>query len=414
MAIEYSRPTRLLGGKGVVFARFNIAEMPIWIFTVLLVVASTSGTVKTSITDICVSPRNQSLNYTVINLTKDEDLRLKENCRINSVVNLTIQGSPQDKPTIRCNRTTGVFSVAFVFTNAKFLTIKNIKFVGCGGILEEADVKFNNYDNYSANFLFNFSAGHAAVILCNLCTNLILDDVSFSSSTGYAFAAINLFGDSLLDNVLIDGKDNPDISTMCADPEYMYAGFRGILLLFLDCDNEEQHGFSRVSIVNSKFDSNHATPLKRGTRALRCVQTSFDKFDLGIKNNPMPDVGALTVVYNQKDYRAEVLVLESDFTNNAGLCYGAVLVIYSVLWSTYASQVFQNCSFIANYPVLLPETNEWSYIGKDITLYVGFKKYELDDNVCISITQSSFLGNSSLMESRSFSISLVHLSSSHG
>ena len=169
-----------------------------WILVALLAAAQGSEySEKGSITLLCAN----SSDNEVIHLPGDEDVTLDDNCRINSVVNLTIEGSPENRSTIRCTRQgAGIASVAFIFTNVTSLIIRNVNFEGCGGVLTEVDLT-----HYPSDCFFSFSAGHAAVVLCSLCTNLVLQNVTFTNNTGYAFTAISLIGSSLLDGVIIDG-----------------------------------------------------------------------------------------------------------------------------------------------------------------------------------------------------------------
>ena len=385
-----------------------------WILVALLAAAQGSEySGKGSISLVCAN----SSDNEVIHLPGDEDVTLDDNCRINSVVNLTIEGSPENRSTIRCTRQgAGIASVAFVFTNVTSLVIRNVNFEGCGGVLTEVDLA-----HYPSDCFFNFSAGHAAVVMCSFCTNLVLQNVTFTNNTGYAFAAISLIGNSLLDGVVIDGGNDPHLpynSTMCTHPEYKYTcGFRGMLIIFVDSIQitPQSNLSSVVQVINSIFNSNYDAPLESSDDPIRfqCIRDVFDEFYLQKNNSDMPDVGALTIVYNQVNFKAHVDILDSNFTNNRGTCFGAVLVLFSLDQSSHGKQRFQNCNFFNNSPLIVPQGLGWSHIGADITLYMEFYG-EGEKSDCISVLSSSFLSSKYFWELKFSSISMTHFPVTNG
>ena len=343
---------------------------------------------KDSITDICNA--NRPLENKILNLTGDETLDINENCHVENAVNLTIQGLPEARPTIWCSRENGrASSTAFTFNNSYLLTIKNINFVGCGGILTKDDRKF-----FSDNSLFFFSEGQAAVILCTFCSNLSLVNVSFSINNGYAFAGVNLWGHSLLDGITVNGKDDPHLpfnATICEQPEFKYTcGVRGVLLLYLDSILKTKD--STVLIKSSSFDYNYyaLSRTKKEFLSLTCIDDVFNGFiDPFDKPYPLPDVGALTVLQMQKSFKAYVNVLDSNFTNNLGLCYGAVLAVINTPSSSLGRLTFQNSHFYNNSPIWLPINQVQNYAAADITIHMQFLN-ESSKTQCISVINSSF------------------------
>ena len=379
----------------------------------LVVATSVANAANVSLSTICANPANYSLNNTIIELLNDEEVDLAKNCRINSVVNLTIQGSAASKPTVRCIRRGGPSSVAFVFTKVKSLVIRDVTFEGCGGILEDVDVSL-----YPDNSLFNFSAGRAAIILCSFCQDLVLENVEFVNNTGYAFAAISLAGESVLDGVVVNGKDDlhlPYNSPVCNNPKTMYScGYRGVLILFIDFGDLTVADFS-IQITNSLFDSNYNAPLD-GVANLnfKCVRSIFDEFFLRESNYDLPDVGALTILYNQRGYNASVNVTNTVFTNNLGTCYGAVLVIFVMKLPYNGQQVFKNCTFVNNSPIISDEEYSWKYIGRDLTLYAQILDEQNRIFDCISVLDSSFNSSGYFWNSNHSAISMTHFPLKHG
>lgn len=366
-----------------------------------------------SITDIC-NASSRSLDEETVNLTESETVSINGNCRVANVVHLTIQGSSELRPTIQCLRKQGtVSSTAFTFNNVSSLKIANVNFVGCGGILTKEDIS-----NSSNSSVFFFGEGQAAVIFCSLCVNLSLVNVSFSDNTGYAFAGVNVLGDSILNGVHVYGKDDHhnDTILLCTQPEYKHTcRYQGVLLLFVD-SGEKTDNSTTVQISNSVFDYNYDAPIKKSETFtnVTCVKDIFDELISPFYfSNPMPDVGALTIIQSQTLFKALVKVLNSNFTNNGGMCFGAVLVMFSIPSSSLGEQIFQNCHFSNNSPIFSPKHLGGSYIGNDITIYMQF--YEnYDSNKCISLIHSSFSMNEFPNMLRSTSITVTRFPITRG
>jgi len=378
------------------------------VVALLLIAASIATISNANLSDLC---KNRPQNHTVVEVV-DEELDLSENCRINNVFNLTIKGTGASKPTIRCIRKDEPWSVAFVFTNVKSLAIRNVTFEGCGGLLEDVDVSL-----YPDDSLFNFSAGHAAIILCSFCRDLVLENVDFVNNTGYAFASINLVGISVLDDVVVDGKDDlhlPYNAPVCNDPDTLYScGYRGVLILFIDPSSSDTENMnSSIQISNSLLDSNYNAQLDVEDD-LKCVKSIFDEFFLGQSNYDLPDVGALTIIYNQVKYNASVKVTNTVFTNNRGTCFGAALVIFFVDFTYSGQQIFENCTFFNNSPLVSQEEFGWKYIGRDLTLYVQILE-EQETFDCISILHSYFNSSGYFWNSNHSAISMTHFPVKHG
>ena len=383
------------------------------VMVAVIAVQTVEGTLfrNGSITDICNA--SSSLENITLNLTGDETLNINENCHVENAFNLTIQGLPEARPTIWCSRKNGrASSTAFTFNNTYLLTIKNINFVGCGGILTKDDKKsFNN------SFWFFFSEGQAAVILCTFCSHLSLVNVSFSVNNGYAFAGINLWGHSLLDGITVNGKDDPHLpfnATMCEQPEFKYScGGRGVLLMFVDSIMKTED--STVLVNNSNFYYNLYTVNKtsENLNSSTCSDDIFTVFKEPIyKSYTMPDVGALTVLQIQTTFKAYVKVFNSKFANNHGLCYGAVLAVINTPSSLSGELMFQNCHFYNNSPIQIAMKLGQNHIAHDITIYMRFRNLSSNSH-CVSLINSSF--SCSMDEKvKSTCITLTHFPGSQG
>lgn len=395
--------------------------------SLLLVICCTSSLVRAgslssggggkslrSLEDILCSNNSVPLsNYTLWLNSSLYTVSSGRHCLVENAEHLTIRGNATGLPTIiQCEREPeNVSSVIFSFVNTTFLTIENIHFVGCGAPLTDGDLRYT-----AGNSSFYFGPGQAAALVCSHCSNLSLSNVKFSNSTGYAFAGINLFHNSVLDGVGILGEDDQHYSLddpMCTQPglDYLCLG-RGILLMFTD--SELDISSAGVVLNNSVFDGNSYHGGSTANVSFFCVRNMFEEFirksDI---SNPLPDVGALTIVYSQNKFAADVSILNSNFTNNCGRCFGAIFVLLHTQSADKGTQRIQGCRFIDNSvsPAMLPDkAAAMNYLGSDVTVYI---QYEGDyvETLCLVMTDSFFKNlNSTLTPS----ISVIHFPNTHG
>ena len=305
-----------------------------------------------------------------------------ERCSIENAENLSIRGGPNT--TIFCNIT----STLFTFINVTSLTIQDVHFTGCGGVLTGYDLSRNG--SYSTNeTYFYFSPGQRSVLFCNHCSKLTLTNVSFSNNAGYAFIGINLRNDSVLDGVEVIGKINPKF----VQPELES---RGVLLLFVDTDNFLSN--STVLVNNSMFNLGSSSECGNFTCVKSIYEEFIDAFEVHIFKQPLPEVGALSILYMQQNYTVNVDVVRTNFTDNHGVCMGAVFIFLFPASSELATQTFQDCNFTKNYPHLVTSEEGRNYFGEDITVFMRFgenygesKSVRSDEeNRCVLIMDSSF------------------------
>lgn len=334
-------------------------------------------------------------------------------CRVEGVGNLTVVGN---QTVIHCNG-----SAIFSFVNVAFLSIKSIHFVGCGAILSDNDLRYLTERPHSY-----FDSNQTAALLCSHCLDLFLHDVIFSNSTGYSFVGINCYGNSTLDGVQVlgnDEDDSPDAITRCSesDDESNSTCINGGMLLFFADSNytffaDSNYTFypTQMLLKNSLFHSNSVWKknLSADSSWFHCVKGVFETFIVSPEHQKspfLPYVGALTIVYTQT-WEAEVEVLNSDFINNHGLCFGAVFVLMHTFSVNSSHQQFNDCRFSRNSPRAVPDKNGKNYFGSDVTMYMQYMGGH-EARRCLSMTTNSM---TSLNNSASPSLSIIHFPSTSG
>ena len=313
--------------------------------------------------EICNKTDASELNGFTCRLNESRYL-LTRPCRLQDVRDLTITGSLAGTPstTIQCN-SPSILS----FSNATSLSVSHLRFEGCGdSIVAESDLR-----NLSSRAL-QFFGQHAAALLCNHCLNLSLTSVAFNESRGYSFVGINLHGNVVLDEVNVLG--NPSQQQQHNNNNNNNQSGRGVLVFFAHSDfpivNE-----SEVLLNNSHFLSNQFTGHSDDERCSEVFDRFVAPWDLQLEHS-LPDVGALTIVFAHRTFSVNVTVANGNFTDNRGLCFGAVYVLMHTTSVECAHVGFSGCSFVGNSPVSRHDSgrrHNKNYFASDVTIYLQFK-----------------------------------------
>ena len=373
-----------------------------------------------SIDELC-DPQGQPLDNYVLRLNESKyTVANDSHCMVENVQNITIIGN-SNLTTILCLKASeNITSSIFSFINVTSLTIQNIHFEGCGASLTpDDDLKYlrENARSY-------FGPGQAAAVLCSHCKDLSLSNVQFTRNTGYSFIGINLYGNSVLDRLHVYGGDDERYSP--DDPrcnqtgkEYVCSN-RGVFLFFTGSElTTLSHG--NVSVVNSDFDSNsyNSTNTSSNEDAITsqawCVRNVFGEFI-----NPqefyvqglLPDVGALTIIYIQQDFTASVNIHNNNFTDNEGLCFGAIFSLLLTASPGQVQQTIEGCYFTGNSPFVVPYGEGRNYLARSITVYMKFEGDFSSADDTIWIVNCSFkCGDNNIT---SPSLSIIHFPTTKG
>lgn len=337
-------------------------------------------------------------------------------CTLVGAGNLVIRGPDNSKTTIRCLREdpNQISSAVFSFINATSLHLQNLHFEGCGASLEKEDLR----DPFLSPHI---GAGQTAALVCSHCSGLLLQNLTFSSTTGYAFVGINLYNESRLDQVQVlggQGLPHPPLDDpACNQMGREYAcRMRGVLLLHADSELSPVTSASETRLTDCLFEGNRFVP-GNGTnmspyRAF-CVRDVFEEFihprELEI-SGPLPDVGALTVAFLQTGFQARVSVINSTFSHNQGECFGAVFVLLTPHSADLGSQRIEGCRFINNSPSVVPQNAGKNYLGSDVTVYMEYKANYTEEE-CLVIEKSFFRNR---YATQTPSITVVHFPDTQG
>ena len=261
-------------------------------------------------------------------------------CVVQDKWNVTLQSSSEKEvAVIRCDGD-NVTQSGFGFVGVSSLTVRNVRFENCGGIIRNST--FVSSNTSPENKIENMQ--HAVLFLSN-CTNVQVENVIIDSYRGYAIFAVNVFGEVRIRRSNITNSFAFMKQMMSSSRNDLIESGSGILFHFNDKAEENSTALlnSRIHITNFTTITNnfniYPEPLLRSIRAVRLQNQE--------RNFPIPGAGGLSVHFEQHKFRVELFVEDTEISNNGGSVSGGIQV-FSRNTIDNADVKFNRCIFRNN------------------------------------------------------------------
>ena len=356
------------------------------------------------------------------NITNNTNLRLSAGtpytiapgslCLIDYIHDLTIEGNSTDSPAIvRClPGSDGSSNSGFVFTNAHRTTLANLIIEDCGAVMDTGVLDLGK------SSLFHFNPGEATALVYRDCYNISLVSVKIMDYSGRALIAIDVFGDSLLDTVVIS-DDSVTVYNVCHIDGKSKDTCKGSGMVWMYTNTGEVSVNITVDIVNSTFANNTGFLEISYNRSFVCGDLLANSLysEVVDYSRPIniPSAGAVTFLFQQHSY-VQANIIDSDFLNNRGMCYGAILAIY-LSEAEYNSLSFSGCNFSNNTQFLSNFSYQSGrYFGSTITLLVKYLGNYSIGSKCFSIVNSDFIAGDEVSATATAQLSLTQFPASRG
>jgi hypothetical protein len=348
----------------------------------------------------------EASSNTVYELTSSQPYIVPQGdfCVIENITNITILGSDtttNSSTMIKCLSQVGsnlISQRGFAFRNVHNLMLTNIVFEGCGAILTEEVLGKGN------SSLLYFDPGEAAVLVCNSCCDFVLSNVHITSYVGRAIVGIDVFGGPRLDSVVV--SDNTAVHLNC-EMRFSTCKGSGIVWLYTNTTDNTCAEETEFTIIDSVF-TNNTGYVKKVQDAVSCADTLADSFftrNSSFEPASIPSVGAMSLLHLQYS-PIRVKILNSNFTSNRGLCFGAILAIH-LSEAAHSSLTFSGSKFSNNSQILPDGVFRGRYFGSTVTLYMKYLgNYSQNDN-CMVVADSRFVIDSE--DKQTFSTSQISL-----
>ena len=221
---------------------------------IILMITSTIVLLASAISEghVKIKPlycKMQNNSCLVLNSSKNYILQSQPWCINKFSSNVTIRSSSFQPATIKCqpnpssNSTTG-----FGFIHARNLIIENIVFENCGATLSsDALQSVNSSDLY-------YPPHYAAVLLFNHCWNITLTNVTVKNYYGFAIVAANVLGTSVFQSLNV--TNSAMIPPLTLKEKDIPSVGSGMLIHYLDSENQSKEGYHEVIVSGSTFSNN--------------------------------------------------------------------------------------------------------------------------------------------------------------
>ena len=355
------------------------------------------------------------------NLTNNTNIQLSaqtytiepgRSCLIDNIHDLTIQGNSSKLPAvIQClSASEGNCSSGFVFTNAHRLTLANVVIKNCGAIMDTGVLDLGN------SSLFHFNPGEAAALVYRNCYNISLVDVKIVNYSGRALIAIDVYDYSLLHTVVIS-DDSVAAHNVCHVDGKSKNTCKGSGMVWMYTNTGKASINTTVDIVNSIFANNTGYLEISYNRSFVCGDLlanslySTDVDFLNLRPINIPSAGAMTFLFQQHSF-VQANIINSNFLNNRGMCYGAILAIY-LSEAEYNALSFSGCIFSNNTQFLSNFSYQSGrYFASTITLLVKYLGNHTIGSNCFSVVDSNFITGHEVFATAQ--LSLTQFPASHG
>ena len=258
----------------------------------------------------------------------------------------TVQSSGPSVATIQCigdDLSRGMFG----FVQASDIRLRNLRFENCGGIIQstgtEGHTESEPFVPINTSSAYALSHNQQAVLFLSHCTDVTIDNVTFINYSGYAIYAINLFGDTTLQQVTVTNSfafENNMTSWNGTDLTYsgsgIYFQFINKTLPSVTSTN------SNVTMTNCTISNNFNIYPDIFLKSLLETRLQDQPGDF-----PLYGAGGLTVHFEQSQHKAQLYVENTNFTNNGGSAGGGA---YITTQNTLDNSdiIFTGCAFVKN------------------------------------------------------------------
>ena len=256
-----------------------------------------------------------------------------------SNVTITSDGSNNTAHVVCHNATAPTSGLGFI--NMMHLTLNNLHFSHCGGILSSESVSSINESR------IYFPPGQAAVLVFNRCHHLTMHNVSVDGRYyGYAVIAANVYGNVDISDVSITDSivctEQVTSSVMCSGS--------GLLFMFIEIENGvlDESRNSNHTLLHNVLISNNANHYPHiNVNPIALLQ-------YGGSRVAVFGAGGLTVLFNVGTayHNGRFIIQYSGLHENYGLSGGCLIVYYNILGLILPSFSFTTCFFSKNAPVV--------------------------------------------------------------
>ena len=278
-------------------------------------------------------------------------------CLVNTSHSLTIKSATNSLAYIRCPTAVSHPSFptsGFVFVNLYNLTLQKLSFQGCGAFLRDVDESILSSINSTTSPVY-FTEYHSSLLLFLHIETLLIKEVNMLSNYGFSILAINPLNVTI-ENIIVTSTKSAEFYHQTNN-----SLGNGVLLLFTDENNVK--GLQKNVLINEARFVNNVDYIK-STKCLSYLDNLIHQETF--PSIPVVNAAALTILYTQQNFSANVQISLTMFYHYIGSFSGTVLVLHFDIVAN-SQTIINNSNFRKNY-------NTFSCHGADLSFFMMFNK----------------------------------------
>ena len=244
-------------------------------------------------------------------------------CVVLNLVNVTISSDiPGKQAIIVCNHTAefSFFTTrGFGFLNCSNLTLKDLSFSQCGGVLSPGAFLYEN----STDVPTFFGTNQSAVMFFSETLNLRLINITVTRYYGFAIIAANTYGSpSFYGLHIIDSSGGP----LCAKLNHTHRNYTcygsGVLIYTHNSNLTALYNYSKnnLTISDSLFQRNSYF-----TNDYICMHNVFQ---FSPERIPLVGAGGITLFFTQSTFAYAAVINHTVITKNSGTIVGGLFAAF--------------------------------------------------------------------------------------
>ena len=269
-------------------------------------------------------------------------------CVVQNLVNVTISSDiPGKQAIIVCNHTAefSFFTTrGFGFLNCSNLTLKDLSFSQCGGVVSRGAFLYEN----STDVPTFFGTNQSAVMFFSETLNLRLTNIAVTQYYGFAIIAVNPYGSPSFHSLQVFESFG---GSLCAKLNQTHGNYTcygsGVLIYTHNSDLTPLHTYPNNSLIisDSLFQRNSYF-----TNDYICMQNVFQ---FSPERIPLSGAGGITLFFTQNAFAYTAVINHTVITENNGTIVGGLFAAF--INSPYTSSlVITGQTTISKNTMLLP------------------------------------------------------------
>ena len=254
-------------------------------------------------------------------------------CLVSNISNITLRSTSITPANITCRHYNNSYeSVGFGFYNVSRLMIENVHITQCGGPTPSTSTLYPN------DTAFYFHEGQSVTLFVSYSSHITIFGVNINNYYGFALLLININNNVTLYNINITSTSG---SAQCSEKYLTSCGGSGLIVYFSNLYNRievlQAHVVVNKTVIKGNWNIVPYTDINIATQFDGKEPKAISAFAAG-----------MTVIFSQRNYCANVLLLNGDWDDDIGGVFDGLAIIFRNAPVINTSVTVISCKFRHN------------------------------------------------------------------